>query len=652
MAITGKFIADFASFYDAVQKAETSLRSFETGAGKVENSLNKMVDSFSGRKIISDASLMAEAVERIGGTSKLTEAELARVSSTAAEAAAKMRAMGIDVPPGIQRIADQTKNVDTAQTSLIGTLKSVAAAMGIAFSVQQITALVGRVIDFGGEMTDLAARTGISTDALQVFKFAGEQVGVSLDTIVGAITQMQNRLAGGDKSAIAALKDLGIGFEEIRRLSPDEQMTLIASKIALIPDPAQRTATAMDLMGKSASEVMPLLLSNFGEMAQKARDLGVVMSEKTIAAMDDLGDTMTAMKAVGIGLIADVMKPFVPLMGDMATAAAGFGPILRSSLTNAQSAFEQLLSMAAGAAKSINDWHISALESINVFGMQDEKIRALKEDSERFAAINKDLATTQSTVATTTTTVTHAVTESSTAMKEAADAAKKLDDAYNKMISDARNAEAMAQFNNAAEALARQAKNAEQLWLMERDAFQLSVAEKEKAAAAAAAQEADFARIAKESFLIIGENADAHRAAGEAAVSSTTAAIGGYAALTQQVEMSSDAIRAWIDLQRFTNQANAVLQQNPFFTSATQLQQIGNLPRRALGGSVTGGQAYVVGERGPELFVPSRGGAILANGMGSVVNNFYINGTAEDVARKVSDVLMRDLKLGRKLPAT
>ncbi len=40
----------------------------------------------------------------------------------------------------------------------------------------------------------------------------------------------------------------------------------------------------------------------------------------------------------------------------------------------------------------------------------------------------------------------------------------------------------------------------------------------------------------------------------------------------------------------------------------------GGAPGRATGGSVTGGQAYVVGERGPELFVPTAAGRIAAAG--------------------------------------
>src|SRR6187402_3493577 len=102
MAVTAKFSADFSDFQSAVSKAEVSLRGFESGAGKVETSLNKMANSLSGTKLIQDAALMAQAVEKIGGASKLTENELARVSAQATEAANKLRALGQDVPAGIQ----------------------------------------------------------------------------------------------------------------------------------------------------------------------------------------------------------------------------------------------------------------------------------------------------------------------------------------------------------------------------------------------------------------------------------------------------------------------------------------------------------------------------------------------------------------------
>ena len=44
---------------------------------------------------------------------------------------------------------------------------------------------------------------------------------------------------------------------------------------------------------------------------------------------------------------------------------------------------------------------------------------------------------------------------------------------------------------------------------------------------------------------------------------------------------------------------------------------ISGLPGRATGGPVSPGSAYMVGERGPELFVPTSAGSIAANGSGA-----------------------------------
>jgi tape measure domain-containing protein len=50
------------------------------------------------------------------------------------------------------------------------------------------------------------------------------------------------------------------------------------------------------------------------------------------------------------------------------------------------------------------------------------------------------------------------------------------------------------------------------------------------------------------------------------------------------------------------------------------------LPGRAKGGPVSGGQMYMVGERGPELFVPGRSGTIVANDkMGGSSTNVVVN---------------------------
>jgi len=70
---------------------------------------------------------------------------------------------------------------------------------------------------------------------------------------------------------------------------------------------------------------------------------------------------------------------------------------------------------------------------------------------------------------------------------------------------------------------------------------------------------------------------------------------------------------------------------------------------RAAGGPVSAGTAYVVGERGPELFVPGLSGSIIPNGAGGGTTiNLTVNGAidAEGTARTIIDVLNRSTARG------
>lgn len=309
MAISGTFLADFESFYGAVQKAEVSLKSFESGAGKVETSLNRVTNSLSGTKLIQDATLAAEAVDRIGGVSKLTESELMRLGTQAKEAVAKMTALGQDVPPGIQRIADAAKGAGSQLDNMKNFALSAAGAFGVAFSVGAVVQFGKSVFDSASKIHDLAEQMGISTDAVQGFKFAAEQAGSSLDTVGTAITKMNSHLAEGDKSTVKALKDAGLSFQDIRNMRPEDAFLAITDAIQQIPDPMVQSDVALKLFGKSAAELLPAIKEGF----RGAADGASKMSEDTIASLeaaqdawDRFGTRVTIVSGTILATVIDV----------------------------------------------------------------------------------------------------------------------------------------------------------------------------------------------------------------------------------------------------------------------------------------------------------------------------------------------------------
>lgn len=296
-----------------------------------------------------------------------------------------------------ERIALLSKDADRT-TSSFNSLTTVASRLGPilagAFTVHAIKSTINELVEFGGKLTDLSARTGIGRQALQAFKFAGDQVGVSLEAITSATAQLEKRLAGGDKSAVAALKFLGISFDELRAMRPEDQFSTVAAKLGDVADQTAFVKLGTDLMGKGFLETAPLIRAHLEDLVNEARRLGVVIAEETLDNLDDLGDRLTALGAVGTAVKADVLAPFIPLLTQLAEGAMGaahwFG--------NAQIAFEQLLSIGARGIQWLADSRIQWLELTNVLGQNDAEIKAVRESSEWYGRVAADLGTTHTSL--------------------------------------------------------------------------------------------------------------------------------------------------------------------------------------------------------------------------------------------------------------
>jgi hypothetical protein len=213
MAMTGALIGDFSSFQAAVDGSIVKLTTFEEGASKAGTSLDRVSNALSGVKIVQQAAIAAEAVDRIGGVSKLTEAELARVGATATEAAAKLVAMGQDVPPKIQALADAVKPVPAA-------LKDVSAA--VQPTTGFLSDLSGSIVRVAAGFVSAQAVIGVFTGAYhQLTDFVGESIHAFADA------------ESADVKLVAALRQHSLATPEIiaqyRALGTTFQQTTVYS---------------------------------------------------------------------------------------------------------------------------------------------------------------------------------------------------------------------------------------------------------------------------------------------------------------------------------------------------------------------------------------------------------------------------------------
>lgn len=172
-------------------------------------------------------------------------------------------------------------------------------------------------INVAGKLNELAARTGASAGELAVLQRAFQNAGSSAEAVGPMINRLQRFLvegAEGGKSQAAAMQKLGLSFDDLRGKSPSEQMQILAERISAVRDPAQRTALAMEIFGRSGGELMPLLRS-MGVEIQNARDqLGGYPEAVTrsAAALDAIGDNFTAIAAKAREFITGALVNIAP----------------------------------------------------------------------------------------------------------------------------------------------------------------------------------------------------------------------------------------------------------------------------------------------------------------------------------------------------
>jgi hypothetical protein len=327
VSVTAKFVADFTSFNSAVEKAETQLKSFQTGAAGVEKQLARVTDSFSGRKLIQDAILSAEAVDRIGGASKLTSSELQRVGAQAAAAAEKMKAMGIEVPERLEKLAKSIEPIPqqlTLSSKAANLFQSSFGQMVGAFSAASlIDKGVGALIGFGkeafdsaGKVVDLADKTGLSTEAIQRMQFVAIQTGSSLDNFTDAAFKLSTRLGAGSSGVRGAVDALGLSFAQIRTLSPDKQFETITAALGKVDDATRRNTLGVELFGKSYSNIAAAVSSDMADLASRAQ----VSSDAQIRALSAAGDKWDEYKGRVATSVRTILGTIVEA-GDKADAA-------------------------------------------------------------------------------------------------------------------------------------------------------------------------------------------------------------------------------------------------------------------------------------------------------------------------------------------
>lgn len=219
------------------------------------------------------------------------------------------------------------------------------------------------------EIATLSVQTGISTDTLQELEYASELMDTSVDTITGAMSRnikaMNEARDGSDKYA-EAYENLGIKVTDANGNLRDSEEVFweVIDALGEIDNATERDAVAMELFGRSAQQLNPLIQTGadgFAKLAQEARDTGYVLEEDTLEGLLSVSDSLERMSKK-----TDALKRQIG--AEVAPAIEGAVEKITDTVEEHQAEIiESLTELIEGATKVV-DFLLDNQDEIELFG--------------------------------------------------------------------------------------------------------------------------------------------------------------------------------------------------------------------------------------------------------------------------------------------
>lgn len=201
----------------------------------------------------------------------------------------------------LTKVERSTSRMSTALGSGLSAAKGAAIGFISAISVDAIIRATTASLEYASSLGETAQQLGVSTAALQEYRYAATQVGLSAEEMDMALSQLTRRIGeaqAGTKAQAEAFAQLGISVDG---LTTADAIPAIAEALSKIESPARRAAIEMDLFGRSGQKLETLLAdgaAGVNALREAAHRLGIVLTDEMIAKADEASDRLSEMSLV------------------------------------------------------------------------------------------------------------------------------------------------------------------------------------------------------------------------------------------------------------------------------------------------------------------------------------------------------------------
>jgi hypothetical protein len=229
---------------------------------------------------------------------------------------AKIVLSAVDQTSGAFASAKQgLAGLGSAALSVKGTL----ATLGLGVVATALVANVKAAANYADEMSKLAQRAGVTTEAISGLAYAARLADVDNETLARGLRELGKDAADGGKK----LAGFGIAITDAggKAKTNDQLLAEFADVIAGIESPAARAAAAAKLLGERAGPEMLTLLSagskGLRDATEEAAKFGQVVSTEAGKAAEEFNDNLTRMGELAAGTARSLANQLLPAINEV-----------------------------------------------------------------------------------------------------------------------------------------------------------------------------------------------------------------------------------------------------------------------------------------------------------------------------------------------
>lgn len=249
--------------------------------------------------------------------------------------------LGIQLPDGMKSSMNAMGSLDAQSLALAGGFAAVAAA--IIKAEKAMISMTKESAAFADNIITLSMQTGQSTEQLQEFAYASELIDVSVDTLQGSLRKLTNNMQdtmNGTGNAKASFEALGVSVTNAdgSMRSANDVFYETIDALGQVKNETERDAMSMDIFGRSAQDLNPLIIQGSKTLkayADEAHNVGYVLDDEALSALGAVDDAYQRLQKTQEGVKNQLSAEFAPYLeefyGDVTTMVKDGGKALKDS---------------------------------------------------------------------------------------------------------------------------------------------------------------------------------------------------------------------------------------------------------------------------------------------------------------------------------